>query len=90
MPYPFGLSDAVKVALYGEFLSITPEFCGTKLMTGSAIGAAFVSTGHEILGCQGLAGELGCFPIPSVNGVKRLDELIESQFLAFKFWMNQS
>lgn len=81
MPYPFGLNNDVKVALYEEFSSITPEFCGGILMVGTARGASFVSHGHVTRGIQGLVGELGYFPRATVDGVKRLDELIESHFL---------
>ena len=88
MPYTFGLSNDVKAALYGEFPNIAPEFCGGIIMVGTAIGAAFVSNGQEILGTQGWAGELGYFPIPTVNGVKRLDELSGGQFLADKLGLN--
>lgn len=84
LPYTFGLSNDVKAALFGEFPNITPEFCGGIIMVGTAIGAAFVSNGQEIFGTQGWAGELGYFPIPTVNGVKRLDELSGGQFLADK------
>lgn len=88
MPYTIGLSNDVKAALYGEFPDITAEFCGGIIMVGTAIGAAFVSNGHEIRGSQGWAGELGYFPILTVNGVKRLDELSGGQFLADKLGLN--
>ena len=42
----------------------------------------------EILGDQGWAGELGYFPIPTVDGVKRLDELSGGRFLADRLGLN--
>ncbi len=64
----------VKAALAEEFHDAGPDLTGAVVMSGTAIGAAFLVHGRPLLGACGWAGELGYLPMPDGDRSLRLDD----------------
>lgn len=74
----------VKAALAEEMHDAPPGITAGIVMAGTAVGAAFITEGRELLGANGWAGELGYMPMTSGGQFKRLDELAGGAFMAAK------
>jgi predicted NBD/HSP70 family sugar kinase len=72
----------VKAALAEEMHDAPPGITAGIVMAGTAVGAAFIAEGKNLLGVSGWAGELGYIPIVMNEEVKRLDELAGGSFMA--------
>lgn len=76
------VANDVKAALAEEMHDAPPGATVGVVMTGTAIGAAFITEGRPLLGACGWAGELGYLPVFVDGNVKRLDELAGGSFIA--------
>lgn len=65
----------IKAALYEELSETSSDITAGVIMVGTAIGAAFITNGKQLLGASGWAGELGYLPISYREDTKRLDEV---------------
>ena len=75
------LNDA-EAALREETHDLPPGATAGVVLAGTAVGAAFLVDGQPLRGARGWAGELGYLPLPTADGVKRLDELAGGAWLA--------
>lgn len=71
---PVYIINDVKAALIQE--TVSNETVDTVvIMIGTGIAAGIRQDGQFVEGCKGWAGELGSIPIPTADGIKKLDEL---------------
>ncbi|WP_153732796.1 ROK family protein [Sporosarcina obsidiansis] len=71
---PVYMMNDVKAALIQETVS-NEKVDTVVIMVGTGIAAGIKQDGHFVEGCKGWAGELGSIPIPTSDGVRKLDEL---------------
>jgi predicted NBD/HSP70 family sugar kinase len=81
---PIILVNDVKAALAEEMHDASPEITAGIIMVGTAVGAAFITEGKQLLGASGWAGELGYMPMSCGGELRRLDELAGGSFMAAK------
>jgi predicted NBD/HSP70 family sugar kinase len=72
----------VKAALAEEMHNAPLGITAGIIMVGTAVGAAFITEGKNLLGASGWAGELGYMPVCLGGELKRLDELAGGSFMA--------
>jgi predicted NBD/HSP70 family sugar kinase len=72
----------VKAALAEEMHDAPSGITAGVIMVGTAVGAAFITEGKNLLGASGWAGELGYMPVYRGGELKRLDELAGGSFMA--------
>lgn len=72
---PVYMINDVKAALIHESSFIDEDAAIIVIMVGTGIATGMKQSGQFINGCKGWAGELGSIPIPTIDGVKKLDEL---------------
>lgn len=73
--YPVYMINDVKAALIHESSFLDENTAIVVIMVGTGIAIGIKQNGQFVNGCKGWAGELGSIPIPTINGVKKLDEL---------------
>ena len=72
---PVYMINDVKAALIHESSFVDKDAAIVVIMVGTGIAIGMKQNGQFINGCKGWAGELGSIPIPTIDGVKKLDEL---------------
>jgi predicted NBD/HSP70 family sugar kinase len=72
----------VKAALAEELYNAPAGITAGIIMVGTAVGAAFITEGKNLLGASGWAGELGYMPIWWEGELKRLDQLAGGSFMS--------
>lgn len=65
----------IRAALAETSRTLPPRATAAILVAGTAIGMAWMADGHVINGTNGWAGEIGSMPVPTGDGIRRLDEL---------------
>ncbi|MBT2405868.1 MULTISPECIES: ROK family protein [unclassified Streptomyces] len=72
---PYILVNDIRSALAEEAAGLAESPTVAVLLCGTAVGSAYLHQGRVVRGCRGWAGEIGYMPVPTPQGVLRLDEL---------------
>ncbi|MCM1973318.1 MULTISPECIES: ROK family protein [unclassified Streptomyces] len=69
------LVNDIRGALAQESAGLSKASSAAVIVCGTAVGSAYLCEGRVVRGSRGWAGEIGSMPIPTPQGVKRLDDL---------------
>lgn len=69
------LVNDIRGALAHETVGFDDTSTVAVVLSGTAIGSAYLHQGRVVRGSRGWAGEIGSMPVPTPEGVFRLDEL---------------
>ncbi|AEH09809.1 MULTISPECIES: ROK family protein [Protofrankia] len=72
---PHLLVNDIRAALAEEAADIGDARTAVVMLSGTAVGSAYLHQGRVVRGGRGWAGEVGSMPVPTPRGVRRLDEL---------------
>ncbi|MEV4430026.1 ROK family protein [Streptomyces sp. NPDC049602] len=69
------LVNDIRGALAQEAAGLPNSSSAAVIVCGTAVGSAYLCEGRVVRGSRGWAGEVGSMPMPTPQGVKRLDDL---------------
>ncbi len=69
------LVNDIRGALAQESAGLSESSSAAVIVCGTAVGSAYLCEGRVVRGSRGWAGEIGSMPMPTPQGVKRLDDL---------------
>ncbi|WP_232667688.1 ROK family protein [Pseudonocardia sp. TRM90224] len=69
------LVNDIRAALIHSSRSLRSDATAAIMLAGTAIGMAAMSGGRVVTGVNGWAGEIGSVPMPTPNGIRRLDQI---------------
>ncbi|MEH0576943.1 MULTISPECIES: ROK family protein [Streptomyces] len=69
------LVNDIRGALAQESSGLSSSSSAAVIVCGTAVGSAYLCEGRVVRGSRGWAGEIGSMPVPTPQGVKRLDDL---------------
>ncbi|MGW6396015.1 ROK family protein [Streptomyces sp. NPDC055103] len=69
------LVNDIRGALAQETADLPHASSVAVIVCGTAVGSAYLCEGRVVRGSRGWAGEIGSLPLPTPQGVKRLDDL---------------
>lgn len=72
---PALLVNDIRGALAQESADLSTTSSAAVIVCGTAVGSAYLCEGRVVRGSRGWAGEIGSMPVPTPQGVKRLDDL---------------
>ncbi|MEU9015202.1 ROK family protein [Streptomyces sp. NPDC048479] len=72
---PHILVNDIRSALAEEAAGLAESPTVAVLLCGTAVGSAYLHQGRVVRGSRGWAGEIGYMPVPTPQGILRLDEL---------------
>lgn len=69
------LVNDIRGALAQEAAGLSKASSAAVIVCGTAVGSAYLCEGRVVRGSRGWAGEIGSMPMPTPQGVMRLDDL---------------